>query len=45
MSLELLKRINNLSSEFICQGMVLKVFKLNQEENDDIDACDEEEIE
>ncbi|CAD8124351.1 unnamed protein product [Paramecium sonneborni] len=44
MSVELLKRINHLSSEFICQGMVLKVFKLN-EENFQQEDNDEQDIE
>ncbi|CAD8208642.1 unnamed protein product [Paramecium pentaurelia] len=43
MSVELLKRMNNLSSEFICKGMVLKVFKLNQEDSEEEDQDDEEE--
>lgn len=35
MSVELLKRINHLSSEFICHGMILKVFKLNEEDSEE----------
>ncbi|CAK65533.1 unnamed protein product (macronuclear) [Paramecium tetraurelia] len=45
MSVELLKRINNLSSEFIVQGMVLKVFKQDHEDSAEDEYSEEEEVE
>lgn len=45
MSVELLKRINHLSSEFICHGMVLKVFKCNNEGSEEEQEEEEEEEE